>query len=85
VSTQWYGKNIYFLYNFIARILNLVDRAYFGYLDPRVTFCLSARLADTPKLGLAPHPNPSSGPGAFLERVSDVSSSVFGRFWVCEQ
>ena len=33
-------------------------RAYFGYLDPRVTFCLLARLAGTPKLGLAPLPNP---------------------------
>jgi hypothetical protein len=31
---------------------------YFGYLDPRVTFCLLARLAGTPKLGLAPLPNP---------------------------
>ena len=33
-------------------------RTYFGYLDRRVTFCLSARLAGTPKLGLAPLPNP---------------------------
>jgi hypothetical protein len=34
------------------------SRAYFGYLDPRVTFCLLARLAGTRKLGLAPLPNP---------------------------
>ena len=33
-------------------------RAYFGYLDRRVTFRLLARLAGTPKLGLAPLPNP---------------------------
>jgi hypothetical protein len=32
--------------------------AYFGYCDYRVTFCLLARLAGTPKLGLAPLPNP---------------------------
>jgi hypothetical protein len=36
----------------------IVQRAYFGYLEPRVTFCLLARLARTPKLGLAPLPNP---------------------------
>ena len=32
--------------------------AYFGYCEYRVTFCLLARLAGTPKLGLAPLPNP---------------------------
>ena len=32
--------------------------AYFGYLDRRVTFCLLARMAGIPKLGLAPLPNP---------------------------
>jgi hypothetical protein len=35
-----------------------LPRAYFGYLDPWVTFCLLTRLAGTPKLGLAPLPNP---------------------------
>jgi len=33
-------------------------RAYFGYCEYRVTFCVLARLAGTPKLGLAPLPNP---------------------------
>ena len=39
-------------------IQNTVQWAYFGYLDQRVTFRLLACLAGTPKLGLAPLPNP---------------------------
>ena len=41
------------------QIVRTTHWAYFGYtyLDRRVTFCLLARLASTPKLGLAPLPN----------------------------
>ena len=41
-----------------VRIRQYLLRAYFGYLDPQVTFCLLARVAGTSKLGLAPLPNP---------------------------
>ena len=67
---------------------------YFGYSEQRVTFCLLARLANTPKLGLAHPPRPvASWPhhhqcwlnisrrsaGRYLERFSSVARAFLKR------